>query len=194
MKPNFVTAAGESSGLYVSRDAGDTWTYAALKGERVTALRFCEDPRGNEVLLVGTFADSEFRALGLGEPHTKANDRARVHWVTVSDNQVGSRKFLDAGDFGVTNVGFGVDEGFLNIAATRGVYHRWPHGIEFGQKRQYMPGDTLNVAFGHRRFITTERNGDKKLNIAGYTAPFSSPAVPASAKAASRATNADGNG
>jgi len=38
-----------------------------------------------------------------------------------------------------------------------------------------MPSDTLNVAFGHRRFITTERNGDKKLNIVGYTAPFSSP-------------------
>jgi len=177
-RPNLVAAAGESSGFYISRDAGDTWEYAKLKGERITALYFSRDPRKNlNNLLAGTLADSEFETLGLGRPNVKGKNTGSVFAMTISDTGVrgGDRAMLSAPDFGITNVTFGTYFTFYNIATTRGVYHRWPHGTEFLQKRHYMPTDTLNVAFGHRRFITTRRNGDKKLNIVGYTAPFSSP-------------------
>jgi len=175
-KPNLVAAGGESSGVYVSRDAGDTWQYAKLKGERITALFFCRDPRGaNETLLAGTFADSEFETLGLGRPNVRGKNTGAVFEITASGKGIGCHTKLNAPEFGVTGVTFGTQFNFYNIATTRGVYHRWPHGNEFLQKRHYMPTDTLNVAFGHRRFITTRRNGSKQLNKVGFTAPFSSP-------------------
>jgi len=176
--PDLVVAAGESGGLFVSRDAGDTFEPAGkLAGERVTALAFSRDPqRGVENLMAGTFADSEFEALGLGKPHLEGPDTGAVFVMTITDSEVkGGRPILRAPEFGVTGVAFGTYHTFYNIATTRGVYHRWPHGSEFLQKRQYMPSDTLNVAFGHWRRLVERRNGPKRLHVVGYTAPFSTP-------------------
>jgi hypothetical protein len=173
-KPDLVAAAGEMSGVYISRDAGDTWTYADLKGERVTALRFCRDPRKDDILMVGTFAESEFGALGLGKPNVRGGEKGCVHLLDVSDTHVRKKAFLRADDFGVTNVGFGVDSGFLSLATTRGVYDRWPHGLEFSQKRQYQPSDAFVVALGHRRFMKEIRPTDIRVKMTCYSAPFSS--------------------
>jgi hypothetical protein len=91
LDPNFVAAGGETNGLFISRDAGETWKYAGLKGERITSMAF--NPylsRHVKVpeLVVGTCADKEFETLGLGKPVSPIDAPGRIYWTRPSGEKL----------------------------------------------------------------------------------------------------------
>jgi hypothetical protein len=142
--PNVVAAGGESSGLYISSDRGDTWQYTDLNGERVTALAF--NPYNKDLLIVGTCADSELKTLGLGRPTTSTADIGRIYGFRNS----GKAKALygEMADFGVTNVAFECRSeggGFVYLATTRGMYYAY-NLRKFYQRRGGIEPDTLYTA------------------------------------------------
>jgi photosystem II stability/assembly factor-like uncharacterized protein len=51
--PAVVVAGGYTKGLWISRDGGDRWTYAGLRGERITCVHF--HPALDGVIYVGTW-------------------------------------------------------------------------------------------------------------------------------------------
>ncbi|MHC4198567.1 MAG: PA14 domain-containing protein [Planctomycetota bacterium] len=167
LNPNFVAAAGETAGVFTSTDAGKTWKYAGLKGERVTCMAFSPQLRygRDHVIVVGTFADSEFATLGLGKPVSQVNTPGRVYWASIGDGKLKAGVSLEVADLGVTNVLFGMHQNFATLTSTRGVYYTWMHGISFSQRLHDMPTDMLFTAIAGRR-----HTGWTKII---YAAPFS---------------------
>ncbi|MHC4504082.1 MAG: PA14 domain-containing protein, partial [Planctomycetota bacterium] len=140
--PKVVAAGGETTGLFVSRDAGETWKHAGFEGERITCLRFRVAGRKRETgLAVGTFADSEFDTLGLGRPELpSAGAPGRVYRCARlgTDPKVS----FDLGDpVGVTRIGR------YYFTTTRGVYFQDRYaGLR--QPLYRLPGDELYTAVG----------------------------------------------
>jgi len=171
--PNLVAAAGETKGLFLSRDAGETWTCAGLTGERVTCLGFYPEKGKKPVLVVGTFADREFETLGLGKPASPLGAPGRIYWIQFRDGKPRIGKCCEVEDFGVTNVGFGAHENFATFATTRGVYYTWQRGNMVWQRRHDVPADRLFTALGYRQFMKEWRKDDWRLKSTTYAAPFS---------------------
>ena len=173
---NVVAAAGESRGLFFSRDAGKTWKPVGLAGERVTCLAFVPETQGQRVLVVGTFADGEFEALGLPAPASPLKAPGRVYWVRLDDRTPRFSPCCELPDLGVTNIGFGAHENFATFATTRGVYYTWQRGNMFWQRRYDLPADRLFTALGYRQFLKeyAGRKGDWRTFSTTYAAPFSS--------------------
>lgn len=157
--PDLVVAGGETKGLFISRDAGETWQYFSLKGERITCMGF--GVQG--VLAVGTFADSEFERLGLPKPvsQVEASLRqaqempGRIYWMTASRNSKKTiskpTKVLEFEAFGVANMSFDAHQNFAHFATTRGIYYTWVHCAQIAQRMHYdMPADELYTAIGAR--------------------------------------------
>lgn len=169
--PNLVAAGGEAKGLFLSRDAGKTWSSIGLTGERITSMAFstAPDPRTQApILVVGTFDDSEFSTLGLGKPATPIEAPGRIYWVSIPTNKANVKisKTCEIKDFGITNMVFDNEKNFVNFATTRGVYYTWVHGAMYAKRKLGTSNDRLFTAIGARPF-------DKwsKLTCA---APFSS--------------------
>ncbi|MHC4252711.1 MAG: PA14 domain-containing protein, partial [Planctomycetota bacterium] len=175
-----VAAAGESSGLSVSADAGKTWKSdffrgAHLKGERIT----CMSVSGSSVLL-GTFDDAEFEALGLGRPSIRAPKATTgsIYFLRLQGaKSVGfGKKPIKVKDFGVTNITFGMADRFLSFATTRGIYYSWTSGFVVTQKRSRdLPPDAFYVAMGYRRFRKVRKHPQYDWKSTAYAAPFSTP-------------------
>eukprot|EP01047_Picozoa_sp_COSAG01_P003346 COSAG01_NODE_97_length_26660_cov_100.642935_18_plen_1196_part_00 len=169
--PNLVIAGGETKGLFLSRDAGQTWANMGLNGERITSMAFspATDQRTKTpTLVVGTFDDSEFSTLGLGKPATPTEAPGRIYWCSIpaNDTTVKLSKVCEIKDFGVTNMVFDTEKNFVNFATTRGIYYTWVHGAMYAKRKLGTPNDRLFTAINARPF-------DKwsKLTCA---APFSS--------------------
>jgi len=173
--PNLVAAAGETKGVFLSRDAGETWKPAGLAGERVTCLAFVPKTGGQSVLVVGTFADSEFEALGLPAPASPLKAPGRVYWVRMNDKGPRFDTCCAVPDLGVTNIGFGAHENFATFATTRGVYYTWQRGNMIWQRRYDIPADRPFTALGYRQFLKeyAGRKGDWRTFSTTYAAPFS---------------------
>jgi len=172
--PSVVAAAGETSGLFFSRDAGETWENVGLKGERVTCLSFVPTTREEDsALIVGTFDDREFETLGLGKPGSSVKAPGRVYWIGFKDGKPTRKPSWEMEHFGVTNIGHGVHEHFVTLATTRGVYYTWQHGNAFAQRLHNLPGDMLYTALGYRRFMKETRVDEPRTKSTTYTAPFS---------------------
>jgi hypothetical protein len=138
--PNLAAAGGETKGLFVSEDAGETWKCVGLTGERITCLGF--NPYRDDTLAVGTFADAEFDTLGLGKPWSAVAAPARVYRYNRGAQ---TAKCFEADNFGVTNVRFDNSHGYLmQFATTRGVYYISQGRI--WQRRFHIPADTLYTA------------------------------------------------
>jgi len=168
--PNLVAAGGETNGVFVSRDAGATWEYAGLKGERVTCLAF--SPK-TTTLIVGTFADKEFETLGLGTPVSPIKAPGRIYRVGLTDAKKGFSKACELEDFGVLNIGGGAHPNFSTFATTRGVYYTWQRDNAFSQRRYDVPADMPFTALGYRYFNKKMGDGATRERIATYAAPFS---------------------
>ncbi len=169
--PNLVVASGETKGLFLSRDAGETWSSVGLAGERITSMAFSPAPDQRTkapILVVGTFDDSEFKTLNLGKPATPIEAPARIYWVSIPTKKttVKTSKVCELKDFGITNMVFDTEKNFVNFATTRGVYYTWVHGALYAKRKLGNSQDRLYTAIGTRPF-------DKwsKLTCA---APFSS--------------------
>jgi len=133
-RPNVVAVGGETGGLFMSVDAGETWKYVALKAERITCVSFI----GGQ-LHVGTFADSEFEALDLGKPAASvARQPGRVYHFGKPGRKPTVR--FEMADTGVTSLG----ESYFTT--TRGVYYGGRWGVR--QPLYQLPGDVLYAAIG----------------------------------------------
>jgi len=171
---DLVAAAGETRGLWLSRDAGLTWKLIGLKGERVTCLGFVpKTGNDNPILVVGTFADSEFKTIGLGTPASAVTAPGAIYWSEFRDGNLRLRQSCEWDDFGVTNIGFGAHENFATFATTRGVFYTWQHGNMFSQRRNEMPSDMLFTALGYRQFMKETRPDEWRLKSTTCAAPFS---------------------
>ena len=169
--PNLVAAAGETKGVFLSRDAGKTWLHTGLAGERVTCLEFFPN---TTTLIVGTFADSEFDTLGLGQPVTPLKEPGRIHRGDLKKGKMAFSESCEVERFGVVNIGAGTHPNFSTFATTRGVYYTWQRDNAFSQRRHKMPADTLVTALGYRRFMKETRPNEVRLKSTTYAAPFSS--------------------
>ena len=164
--PRLVAAGGETSGLFLSTDAGETWKHVGLQGERIACLGFVPVTRQKDgQLVVGTIADSEFATLGLGQVASPGKAPGRIYAVSLRDGKVSKKVQCQLPDFGVTNIAFDVHENFMNFATTRGVYHTWIHGTVFELRLHKMPADVLFTAIG------SQPHSD--WSAATYAAPFS---------------------
>ena len=174
--PALVVAAGESSGLFLSRDAGLTWERAGLTGERVTCVSFATAVQPNEpLLLVGTCADSELASLGLGKPAVEVAAPGRLYWGGIRDRKVVLEPRCELADFGVTNIGRGEWVNFATIATTRGAYYTWTHGNSWSQRIIDVPADVLITALGARQFKKPDSGPQEHWRsvCTTYAAPFS---------------------
>jgi len=154
---DLVVAGGETKGLFISRDAGETWQGVALAGERITCMafgpkldRYTKMPQ----LVVGTFADAEFETLGLGKPAAPVESPGRIYSMTIPGDleAIKPRRICEIAEFGVTNIRFDTEQNFMHFATTRGVYYTWVHGSVYSQRLHDMPTDTLFTALGGRRY------------------------------------------
>ncbi|MHC4200695.1 MAG: WD40/YVTN/BNR-like repeat-containing protein, partial [Planctomycetota bacterium] len=174
LDPNMVSAGGESAGIFVSFDAGDTWTYACQKGGRISCLQHSIAKDG--LLLAGTFPDSEFEAVGLGRPSVRLSGQeyGRVLMGNRSGTKpprVGTR--VQAKHFGVTNLAFDVPKwGFLHCATTRGLYYTYNLGGIFQRHVNGLPFDTPYTALGSSLRLT-KPNSKGKTASKVYAAPLS---------------------
>jgi len=177
--PNVVVAGGETNGLFLSLDAGETWKCVGMTGERITCMTYGPPTRKgnprNPTLLVGTFADTEFAALGMGKPVSQLDNRGGVWSFVRLPNKGGQlvprlRRDHDIEQSGVTNIAYG--SAFLNIAATRGIYYRWNAPI-FSQRMHKMPTDVLFTAIGGRR--QSDNAWSKLICVAPFSAKEQSP-------------------
>ncbi len=155
--PNLVVAGGETNGLFISRDAGKTWTSVGLAGERITSMAFSPQPEKgthSPVLVVGTFADSEFKTLGLSEPMTSIDAPGRIYWVTIASGakSIKSSQVGELQDFGVTNMVFDTERNFMNFATTRGLYYTWVHCAIYAKRKVGTSSDRLFTAIGARPY------------------------------------------
>ena len=171
-RPDYVAAAGETSGLFLSRDAGVTWKPVGLAGHRVTCLAFVPADK-KLTLVVGTIADSEFETLKLPKPYSSVKSPGAIYWCEFRDDKPLVRPSFELADFGVTNIGFGAHPNFATFATTRGVFYTWQHGNVFSQRRNQMPADSLFTALGYRQFMKEWLKNDWRLRSTTYAAPFS---------------------
>ena len=164
--PALVAAGGETSGLFLSTDSGETWQHAGLKGQRITCLGYVPITRDKSgKLVVGTIADSEFATLGLGKVASPGTAPGRILAVSVKDGKARMAVQCELADFGVTNLAFDAHENFMSFATTRGVFYTWIHGAVFSQRLHDMPTDVLFTAIG------SAPHSD--WSAATYAAPFS---------------------
>lgn len=155
--PTLVVAGGETKGLFISRDGGETWTSAGLTGERITSMAFSPQPEkrtNSPIVVVGTFADSEFKTLGLGKPVTNIEGPGRIYWVAIPADitTVKGSKVCELENFGITNMVFDTERNFVNFATTRGVYYTWSHCALYAKRKVGTSNDRLFTAIGARPF------------------------------------------
>ena len=168
--PNLVLAGGETTGVFLSRDAGVTWAPAGLAGERITCLAFSP---GTSTPIVGTFADSEFEALALGVPAVPLNTPGGIYRGELKNDKLRFSEACRVNAFGVVNIGAGTHPNFSTYATTRGVYYTWQRDNAFSQRRYNLPADTLFTALGYRTYMKETRPNEQRLKVDTYAAPFS---------------------
>lgn len=172
--PNWVAAAGETAGLFLSRDAGQTWRKEGLDGSRITSLGFHPESK-TPLLLIGTSADKELAALGLGNPAAPVHAPGGLYWVRIRDRNIDWQKAFELDDMAVTNVAPGDYEEFATIATSRGIYYTWQHGNVFSKRIHKLPTDQLYTALGYRHFKKSIHKDDWRTRVNTYAAPFAGP-------------------
>ena len=173
MDPNLVLAGGETSGLFVSRDAGLTWMPAGHAGERITCLAFNADSNKNKpVLLMGTASDKELTGLGLGKAAAAVDAPGRLYWGRVEKGKPKLGKSFELEEVAVTNIAFGAYESFATIATSRGLYYTWQSGGVFSKRIWDVPFDRLFTALGYRQYPKQVGPGDIRTKSDTYAAPL----------------------
>ncbi|AQT69078.1 putative protein related to plant photosystem II stability/assembly factor [Anaerohalosphaera lusitana] len=156
-----VAAAGISSGLYLSDNAGQSWSCAGLEGEHVTIVAY--SPYNQRLLIVGTAATDE--------------NPGRIYYSTN-----GGKDFRIAAEkpaWKITNVAFeGITEGgqYLYLTTNTGVYYCYNLGAYLHQYRHAIEPDAMYTAItswkaedGRNRILTTPSKGeDLYLGRIGY--------------------------
>lgn len=143
-RPELVAAGGESTGLWLSEDAGLTWRSAGLEGERIGFAAWSPYQAG--LLVVGTCPDEALRDLALGEPTVSAGDAGRLYTLSGFGRELSLR--AEQPGLGFASVAFeSIAEGgsYLYFATTRGLYYTYDlRGLH--QRRSGVAPDTPYLA------------------------------------------------
>ncbi|MBT3470723.1 MAG: hypothetical protein HN467_15515 [Opitutae bacterium] len=170
-KPNVIAAGGESKGLFLSENGGESWQRVDVAGplkcgaHRISSLQYNKSLDGH--LTVGTFPDAEFKVAGLGMPACKIPEQKGGGIYSVGEKKI-SWGIQSYPGFGFPSVhlnhpkGFG-GEGFFST--TRGAFkwhrsgliHSWPN----------VPHNS----FWSQIAVGKDANGTRDILVA---APFSS--------------------
>jgi hypothetical protein len=177
--PNVVVAAGESSGLYASTDAGKTWSYHSLKGERISALSFYW--KFSKHLFIGTCPDSALTGMGLPDP--RGNAEPRMGKFIRADWRPENLRILqkhERPDWGVTvfaqdRMAEGPGVSPIFVGTTQGLFYTFNYHRLY-QLRVWDPADRFLTAF-------TEMPRDQGKGRSEYLfAPFQLPGDPGSGR------------
>jgi hypothetical protein len=165
--PEVAVAAGETRGLFISRDAARTWGPVGLAGERITCVTF--HPRHKPgYLVVGTCPDAELPLFGLGAPAVSAPKGGQGRLYVSRDHGASWDLRLERPALGITNVA--LREGYWDVivlATTRGIYTSENLGHTAYQRMEGIERDTPYTALG------TDRRYPGELHHV-YAAPLSS--------------------
>lgn len=172
--PERVSAAGESSGVFTSLDGGDTWKHAGLRGLRVSCLQY--SPYEDGPLQVGSVANSEFAALGLGRPAIDLPGQTEGTLWTSRRPRHSLQLRVTARHFGITDMAFDVEKwGFLHVAGTRGLYNSYSLQNLYLRRATRVPcGRLYTSVSGSLRLFRAVKYGRGSSKV--YAAPFSGPA------------------
>lgn len=180
--PNLVAAGGETKGVFLSYDKGANWTYYKYADQRVTCLAFRPETmeskgvipsKKRDLLVIGTFDDSEFATLGLPKPASPLDSSGRIYWNTIdASGKIKESNPCNLEDFGITNIGFGWVSNFATFATTRGLFYTYQRGGILCQRRDEMTSDTVFTALGYRLFVRELRENDSRTRVNSYAAPL----------------------
>ena len=169
---DLVVAAGETRGLFISRDAGRTWEPLGLAGERITCVAFHPTHQPG-YLVVGTCADAELPVFGCGQPAAPAPkaDQGRLY-VTRDHGKSWDRR-IERTAFGITGIALrdGVFD-LMVIATTRGVYTTETLAHNLYQRMEGVERDTPFTALG-----TDGKHIDPRFHAAPLAATGENPIV-----------------
>jgi photosystem II stability/assembly factor-like uncharacterized protein len=163
--PQIAVAAGETSGIFISRDAGQTWQRTGLEGERITCVKFHPSNKPG-YLLVATCADEELSLFGLGQPASSAPKASEGCLYQTRDHGVHWHRRFNRKSFGVTNIALRdtyID--LIVLSSTRGIYTSECMAYKFYQRNEGIDRDTPFTALG-----TDERY----QGVVFYAAPLAS--------------------
>lgn len=171
-RPELVMAAGETRGIFISRNAGETWEPAGLAGERITCVAFHPTYKPG-YLVVGTCADVELPLFGCGRPAAAAPkaDKGRLYFTRDHGKSWDCR--IQRPAFGIT--GIALRDGFFDLfvlATTRGVYTTETMAHNLYQRMEGVERDTPFTALG-----TDGKQMDPRFYAAPLTATGKDPVV-----------------
>jgi len=91
LNPDVVAVAGESKGLFISKDAGKTWKHAGLENEYISTLLYHPYiKKGDNNLLIGTMPDSEWAVFGKSRSYKKTGNE--LGKIIIADEYGAKRK------------------------------------------------------------------------------------------------------
>ncbi|MCH2209638.1 MAG: hypothetical protein MK132_27785, partial [Lentisphaerales bacterium] len=91
LNPDVVAVAGESKGLFISRDAGKTWEHAGLENEFISTLLYHPYmKKGDSNLHIGTMPDSEWAVFGKSRSYKKTGNE--LGKIIIADEYGAKRK------------------------------------------------------------------------------------------------------
>jgi len=171
-RPEIVVAAGETLGISISRDTGETWEPLGLAGERITCVAFHHTYKPG-YLVVGTCADVELPLFGCGRPAAPAPkaDKGRLYFTRDHGKSWDCR--IQRPAFGIT--GIALRDGFFDLfvlATTRGVYTTETMAHNLYQRMEGVERDTPFTALG-----TDGNQMDPRFYAAPLTATGKDPVV-----------------
>jgi hypothetical protein len=150
--PDHAIAAGETSGIYFSTDAGETWTYQMMNGERISAVYLHRKWPNSPFLHIGTCPESALAAIGLPKPHGEAEPHLgkfiRGYWSPERFQVVQN---LERPAWGVTtfaedHMAEGPGNSPVFVGSTTGFYYTFNFATLY-QLRAWDPAERLMTAF-----------------------------------------------
>ena len=153
--PNQVAAGGESTGLFISEDGGESWEYAGMKGERISTVAYSHVASR---LIIGTFSDIAFLNLGLGQPAISTDAPGRLYVASSSGTNLTIK--MEKQDFGITDLSFEsmYESGnCVYASSTHGIYYSF-YLDKFMQRRAGLVSDELYATIDGWPIPASKRN------------------------------------
>lgn len=156
---NFVVAGGFSSGVYVSHDMGETWSYSGLKGEPIVCVIF--HPYQKDKIYIGTVKHNKFKDYL--DP-SLVTERPEVGRLYVSNNKGKTWNLLnESSEMEFVQLAFNKDDANTIYCAGNqyGIYRSDDGGHQFHKIMNGLPKEVP--------YLTIEGSPHKKGLV--YTVP-----------------------
>ncbi|MBT3192239.1 MAG: hypothetical protein HN341_06760 [Verrucomicrobia bacterium] len=172
LNPDVVAVAGESTGLFISHDAGKSWKNAGLEGQFISTLLYHPYmKRGQNSLHIGTMPDSEWAVFGDSAHRTEpgnelgkimiADEDGAKRKVHYQHSKLGAIRFVPAKSYNR-----------FACATTRGIYYTSQNKHDLFL-RPVLPRQTPYIALTEEILHKEQRTIRNRGPISEfYAAPF----------------------